>query len=182
LAAFQTSARVLWRAAPGRTLAVDPPAHLDRDPDGVPHRIDGPSVVWADGTPWFHLHGVRVPRRPDLGEWSVEEIHAVPNTEVRRVMIEAIGWDRYLRQARLERVADVPDPGNPPHRLELYELPDDVYGPFRLLLMTNGSPDRSGGLRRYAEFVPRGMDDPVEAVAWQYGVPAETYRRLQRRT
>ncbi len=138
--------------------------------------------MWADGTVEYHLRGVRLPRSPELGPWSVAEIHAMANSEVRRVMIESVGWDRYLRAAELELVVDAADPGNPPHRLELYDLPFDVFGPVRLLVMVNGSPDRTGASRRYAEFVPDDLDDPVEAAAWQYGVDAELYRVLQRRT
>jgi hypothetical protein len=181
LAAVRPAARVLWRAYPGLVVAVEPPRELHSGPSG-PDRWDGPALVWADGTAEYFLRGVRVPRSPALGDWSVEEIHAVANSEVRRIMIEAIGWEEYLRAAELELLAEAPDPGNAPHRLELYELPLDVFGPVRLLVMVNGSPDRSGASRRYAEFVPDDVADPVEAAAWQYGVGVDVYRDLQRRT
>jgi hypothetical protein len=181
LAAIRPATRVLWRSQPGLVVAVEPPRELHAGPDGL-HRTDGPALVWADGTEEYHLRGVRLPRSPELGPWSAEEIHSVPNSEVRRIMIETVGWDEYLRTAELELVAGAPDPGNPPHHLELYELPFDVFGPVRLLVMVNGSPDRTGAMRRYAEFVPDDLDDPVEAAAWQYGVDVEVYRILQRRT
>lgn len=49
-------------------------------------------------------------------------------------------------------------------------------------MMTNGSPDRDGRERVYAETVPAYLDDAVAAAAWQYGVPADIYRRTERRT
>ena len=180
-ASLRPALRVLWRAYPGLTVVVEPPRELHTGPSGL-DRSDGPALVWADGTAEYFLRGTRVPRSPALGDWSVEEIHAVANSEVRRVMIEMIGWEEYLRAAELELVATAPDPGNPPHRLELYELPIDVFGSVRLLVMVNGSPDRTGATRRYAEFVPDDLQDPVEAAAWQYGVDVELYRILERRT
>jgi hypothetical protein len=48
--------------------------------------------------------------------------------------------------------------------------------------MTNGSPDRTGEIRRYAETVPASIHDPVAAAAWQYECPVDVYRALQRRT
>jgi hypothetical protein len=52
----------------------------------------------------------------------------------------------------------------------------------RLVLMTNVSPDRSGADRRYGETVPAGINDPLDAQAWAYGVPRATYALLTRRT
>jgi hypothetical protein len=72
-----------------------------------------------------------------------------------------------------------PDPANAGRTLRLYAI-DGVRA--RVLVMSNGSPDRSGMLRDYAELVPWFFDDPVAAAAWQYGCPVDTYRQLQRRT
>ena len=181
LQTHSTAAAVCWRPYRRLVVVLEPPREVHTR-FGVPDRMDGPAVVWAGGEEWFFLNGVRLPRRPDAGDWTVEEIHAVTNTEVRRVMIEAIGWPGYIRDAGLISVASAPDPGNPPHELVLYEPADSDRWRGRLLFMTNGSPDRGGGLRHFAEYVPDDMDDPVEAAAWQYGVPVEVYRALQRRT
>ncbi|WP_420110637.1 hypothetical protein, partial [Pseudactinotalea sp.] len=76
-----------------------------------------------------------------------------------------------------------PDPGNAPNLLELYTLPEAIYEePVNLLLMVNGSPDRSGRIRRYGETVPSTIQDAVAAASWQYGVEPATYRALARRT
>ena len=48
--------------------------------------------------------------------------------------------------------------------------------------MTNGSPDRSGAERRYAETVPAEISNPLTAQAWAYGVPEAAYAATQRRT
>jgi hypothetical protein len=180
-------------AAMGRAFAVglfrdvavvlDPPLHMrcERLPDGTDrlHCDDAPALEWANGEAVYALHGTIVP--PDLVRegWSVERIDQEWNSEVRRQAIERMGWETYIRGAGLRPVGTAPDPGNDGAVLELFDLPRDDA---RVLVMRNGSPDRDGARRLYAEAVPSHIDDPVEAAAWQYGCPVEVYRHLQRRT
>jgi hypothetical protein len=152
------------------------------------HSENGPSRTWSDGWAIWHWHGTRVPR--DLVEdngWTVAKIHAEPNSEIRRCAIERIGWGRYATEAGLELVSEEPDPGHPDPTatLRLYDMPDAqtvIGGDVRVLVMTNGSPDRSGATRTYGETVPATIDGAVDAAAWQYGVDTTIYRNLQRRT
>ena len=165
-----------------RVVVLEPPQLLHREP--LPgggtrlHRDDGPAVQWPGGGGSYFLHGTPVPA--DLVElgWDVGQIHREANSEIRRLAVERMGWDTYIRLAGLRDVATAPDPGNPGAVLRLCDIPR--VG--RVLLMRNGSPDRSGALRVYGELVPASIDDPVAAAAWQYGCSVNTYRRLQRRT
>lgn len=184
LSALEATAAVPWTALRRVAVLLEQPV-IRRGwlatPDGG-RRLSTASLGWADGSWWHLIDGVRVPRAAESGEWTTAEIHGVPNSEARRVLIETMGWDRYLEQARLPLIAEVPDPANPPHWLRLYRLDDAGWDDLSLLVMTNASPGPDGQVRRFAEFVPAGLDDPIEAAAWQYGVPVEVYRRLQRRT
>jgi hypothetical protein len=146
------------------------------------HREDGPAVRWRDGFALNFWHGTPLPANFFDTAPTVRAINRMRNSEQRRAAIERMGWAAYVERAGWRRVATAPDPGNPPHELVLYEDPRHRDGHVRALVMTNGSPDRSGEQRRYAELVPSHLDDPVEAAAWQYGCPVEVYRRLQRRT
>jgi hypothetical protein len=146
------------------------------------HSTDGPAVEWADGTRVYAVHGTTVPAGLVEDGWDVETIHEHPNTEVRRAAIELIGWATFIRRAGWRLIATAADPGNPPHELALYEDPRRRLPGVRVLVMTNGSPDRSGTVRRHAETVPDTFGDPVAAAAWQYGCPVEVYRQLGRRT
>jgi hypothetical protein len=147
------------------------------------HRADGPAVRWPDGSVEYWWHGTEVPPGVLTGQWSAARIWRIRNSEVRRAAIEVIGWPEFIRRAKLHLVATAPDPGNPGRDLRLYDLPlGTASTPTRLLLITNGSPDRDGHDRTYAETVPGNLDDPIAAAAWQYDVPADTYRQLQRRT
>lgn len=146
------------------------------------HCPDGPAVRFADGCALFALHGTPVPAWV-LTDPAVERIHRERNVEVRRCAIERIGWDAYLRQARLALVARCADPGNPGADLCLYDLPGHGWGPAaRVLVVVNGSAEPDGQHRRYGLGVPARIDDPVAAAAWSYGLAAGQYARLARRT
>ncbi len=185
LSALERTARVPWTALRRVAVLLEPPPTVLQGEVGVAdgtRSVPTRSIGWPDGTWWHLLDGVRVPRAADGGDWTVEEIHQVGNSEARRVLIEVMGWERYLSQASLPLLADVPDPANPPHRLQLYRLAGAGWDDVDLLVMTNASPGLDGRIRRFAEFVPAEFSDPVEAAAWQYGVPVEVYRAIQRRT
>jgi hypothetical protein len=146
------------------------------------HCETGPAISWADGFGVHMWHGVRIPEWV-IVEPTVERALKERNSEIRRCAFEAIGWDTVIASMGLHPIATAPDPANAPHELALYRLPTDVYNQeVNLLLMTNGSPDRSGQLRLYGETCPASITDPVEAAAWQYAVPVDVYRRLERRT
>jgi hypothetical protein len=146
------------------------------------HRDDGPAVRFADDTQVHALHGTHVPTWV-MTDPSVERIHAERNIEVRRSAIERIGWDTYIAQAGLRRVATADDPGNPGSALHLHDVPRELWTrPARLLLVVNGSVEPDGTHRRYGLSVPAYFDDPVAAAGWTYGLSGEHYASLARRT
>ncbi|GAA1077257.1 hypothetical protein GCM10009605_12770 [Nocardiopsis composta] len=157
---------------------------LPADPHGGVrlHRDDGPAVVYRDGWGVHAVHGTVVPawvvHAPDAAR-----IDAEPNVEVRRTAIERIGWGAYIDEAGFRLVSSAPDPGNPGFELRLYDRSgQDPERPTRVLLAVNGSVERDGRRRRYGLDVPARFDDPIAAAGWSYGLPAEVYARLARRT
>jgi hypothetical protein len=142
------------------------------------HRADGPALRWPDDSAEHWWHGTRVPAAAFHGTWTAARIQGIRDTEQRRAAIEIIGWPEFIRRAHLPLVGTAPDPGNPGRDLTLHRLPDGRH----LLVMTNGSPDRDGHQRIYAETVPGHLTDPIAAAAWQYGISIDRYRALQRRT
>ena len=172
-----------WWPMRDTVILTDRPDTLHRDPQGRLHCETGPALRYRDGWAIHAIHGVRVPA--DLIEhgWDVARILEEGNAEVRRAAIELTGWDRFIADAGLTLVASAPDPGNPPHELELYDLPDrlrDMYDDqARILLCTNGSVEPDGTRRRYGLPVPAHHNDPVAAAADLYGWPAEAYRQLE---
>ncbi|MFI0445488.1 DUF6745 domain-containing protein [Actinomadura sp. 6N118] len=141
------------------------------------HCADGPAVRYADGWDVFAWHGAHVPGWV-VTDPCVSRIEREANVEVRRCAIENIGWGSYIDQAGLRLVAAAPDPGNPGSELRLYDLRQET----RVLLAVNGSVERDGKRRRYGLTVPGFLDDPIAAAGWTYGLSADQYSLLSRRT
>ncbi|WP_433474145.1 DUF6745 domain-containing protein [Spirillospora sp. CA-142024] len=141
------------------------------------HRPDGPALRYADGWEVHAWHGTRVPSWA-VEDPSVDRIAREANVEVRRCAIENIGWAAYIDRGGLRLLAAAPDPGNPGSELRLYDLREGT----RVLLAVNGSVERDGRRRRYGLTVPGAFEDPVAAAGWTYGLSADQYSRLVRRT
>jgi hypothetical protein len=147
------------------------------------HCVDGPAVAYRDGWTVHALHGVRVPADLIENGWDSARILREENQEVRRVAIEHYGWDRFIADAGLELVDEADDPANSPHRVALYDVPQRVYGePVRVVLCTNGTPERDGTVRRFGLTVPAEIGDAVSAAAWTYDLERDQYAQLARRT
>lgn len=161
-------------------------SELIDSPEGPRRRLhaeDGPAVLWGDGTASHAVHGVLLPFDLVRPGWSIRRILDERNTELRRVAIERLGWDRFVAEAGLFLVdGPVPDPGNPGNTLTLYAVPP-AYGTGEMLLLcTNASPDRDGTVRRFGLHVPAGFDDAVAAAAWTFDLDRRTYGGLERAT
>ncbi|WP_371784834.1 DUF6745 domain-containing protein [Streptosporangium subroseum] len=141
------------------------------------HRADGPAMRYADGCDVHAWHGTQVPSWV-VTDPDVRRIGRETNVEVRRCAIEHIGWTSYIDQAGLRLVSSAPDPGNPGSELRLYDMRKET----RVLLAVNGSVERDGRRRRYGLTVPGFFDDPIAAAGWTYGLSAEQYSLLLRRT
>lgn len=181
-----------WRSRrPGRAVVIvtDRPSRLKRDGEGNLHSADGMTIAYRDGWGFWCWHGRRVPR------WVIEEpsanrIAAEPNAEIRRCAIEALGWERFIRDAGLTLAGSCPDPGNPGLDLELYDVPERLWGsPARVLLAWNGTVELDGSRRRFGLTVPAGVTGPLAAAAWTYDDPSspvrmtpELYQTITRRT
>ena len=172
---------------PDFCLISDRPEVLTVDETRRPHNEKGPFCRWRDGTAIYSVHGVRIPawivERPD--RLTIEAISDEQNSEIKRVMIERYGWERY--------VADV---GGPviDH--------DERWGTLRrtdgglVLEVVNRSAEPDGSFRRYILPVADGCEplpDPADAnaelgdpqaltalnaVASTFGLRGEEYARL----
>ena len=176
----------------GAVIVGARPVVLHRDARGDLHNPAGMALAYPDGWGFYAWHGRRVPRWVIVAP-STEAITTENNVEVRRCAIESFGWDRFIAEAGLVPVtaghgkdltaARVPDPGNPGQHLVLYDVPERLWGSrIRLLMCTNGTPERDGSRRRYGLTVPAHISDPVEAAAWAAGLGKHEYAGMVRRT
>ena len=99
---------------------------------------------------------------------SAAQITRQPNVEVRRVMLERYGADRYLREADGELVAE-DDFG----RLWRAELSGDEA--LSMVEVVNSSAEPDGSHKTYYLRVPPHCDSARAAVAWTFDTEPDSY-------
>ena len=82
-------------------LVCDRPLHIRFDAENRLHAEGEPAIAFADGYSLYFHHGVKLPEEygkvhPDL--WQAEWLLSESNAELRRVLIERIGYDRICQQ------------------------------------------------------------------------------------
>ncbi|MGP4023689.1 DUF6745 domain-containing protein [Actinomadura sp. 3N407] len=146
------------------------PSDLHRDEPGRLHRGDGPALAYTDG---FALHAWRgMPIPPDfvesLTDLTADRITSEENAELRRVMLEIFGYDRYLAETG----------AHPLHQDETgvlwsIDLPGDE--PFVMVEVVNSTPEPDGTRRTYYLRVPPNTRTARAGVAWTFGVDEADY-------
>jgi len=146
-----------------------PTVHVERVNDGRRlHCETGPAVESAVENLYF-WHGVLVPAfavmRP---EWiTLQHIQQEENAEVRRVLIERMGWERWL-------TASGAQPVQSDRYGDLYRT--DLNGArIGVVVVTNSTPEPDGTQKRYALLVPPEHESAHGAVAATFGLTPEQY-------
>jgi len=154
----------------GRAIVLDRPIELHLDGDGALHSSIGPAVRFADGWRVWALHGVVVPGEAIEDQEGFDPLTALQheNVEVRRVLLDHLGWDRVIQAARLK-------PTMEDEHGRLWRLPTPDGDPVLLLEVENASPDHDGTHRRYFLRVPPDMESPRAATAWTFGLSELEY-------
>jgi hypothetical protein len=93
-----------------------------------------------------------------------------PNVEVRRVMIERIGYQRLFRGLRMKPVAK--DKTGRLWRVDL-PFPDE---PIVVVEVENATKERDGSRKRYFLRVPPDIRTACDAVAWTFGIGPDNYQ------
>jgi hypothetical protein len=159
-----------WWSLPEVAVLTERPRRLARDPEGRPHCATGPALAYPDGWELYAWHGVLVPRRVALAPETLtaQEIASEPDVEVRRVMLERFGAERYLLETNAE-VLDEDERGI----LYRAELPGDE--PLVMVRVRDATPDRAGERKEYWLRVPPTTRTAREAVAWTFDKRPQDY-------
>src|SRR5574341_1532136 len=158
-----------WHPYRGVVFVCEHPARQAVDGQGRLHHETGPALLCRDGWPVDRWHGVRVSadviERPDTITPST--IQAEANAEVRRVMIERMGWERWL----------VASGAQPVHRDRFGDLYQTELNGARIgvAIVTNSTPEPSGERKRYALLVPLEHETAHGAIASTFGLTAAQY-------
>jgi hypothetical protein len=112
--------------------------------------------------------------RPDA--ITTEEMLRERNLEVRRLMLERIGFDRLILDTRA-RPAHMDECGAL-YRLDLADRDGSLRlaEPMALVHVTNSTTEPDGTRKRYFLRVPPWVRTAREAVAWTFGLTEEQYR------
>jgi hypothetical protein len=134
------------------------------------HRDDGPAVAWPDGWGVWSVHGVRVTRQVVEAPQTltVEQIRNETNQEVRRVMLDRFGPDRFLRESGAELVHE-----DECGRLWRTEIPDDEA--ICMVAVLNSTPEPDGSVKTYWLRVPPSISRAREGIAWTFEIPESEY-------
>lgn len=117
-------------------IVCERPSALSIDARDRLHCENGPAVAFRDGHKYYFWHGVTVPEhvveRPET--ITYQEIENERNAEVRRVMLERYGTERFLRDSGAVKFAE-------DEYGELYrkELPGDE--PIVMVRLVNSTPE-----------------------------------------
>jgi len=152
-------------------MISDRPEVLLVDEQNRPHCATGPFCQWRDGSSLYSFHGVRVAARiiehPET--ITAKEALAEKNAEVRRVMIERMGMERFIAESGAELI-------HSHERGFLYsiDLADDPEGTLKAVKVICPSTARTYFLR-----VPPSIKRADDAVAWSFGFDlAKDYRPI----
>ncbi len=172
LAGLAETARTAGWWWPYERLAIvcDRPVELHRDEQGRLHRGDGPALSHSDGFALHAWRGMPIPAdfTETLAGLTAGRIAAEGNAELRRVMLENFGYDRYLTETG----------ARPVHRDETgvlwrIELAGDE--PVAMVEVINATPEPDGTRRTYHLRVPPTTRTAREGVAWTFGVTEDDY-------
>ncbi|WP_405178187.1 hypothetical protein OG225_29015 [Nocardia sp. NBC_01377] len=176
LAALATIAREagLWWPYEKVALISERPTELHRDEAGRLDRGDGPALAYADGFALYAWRGMPVPAEflDGLSGLTAEKIREEENAELRRVMLEYYGYDRYLDESGAK----------PIHKDEtgvLWRIELDGDEDVAMVEVVNSTPEPDGTNRTYWLRVPPDTETAREGVAWTFGVSAEDYEPLK---
>ncbi|TQK50163.1 hypothetical protein FBY35_0478 [Streptomyces sp. SLBN-118] len=150
------------------------PVELHRDEDGRLDRGDGPALAFPDDFALYAWRGMPVSAAflDELASLTPAHIRAEENAELRRVMLEFYGYDRYLSESD----------ARPVHRDEtgiLWRIALEGDEDVVMVEVVNSTPEPDGTHRTYWLRVPPTTRTAKEGVAWTFGLGQEVYEPVR---
>jgi hypothetical protein len=155
---------------------------IHRDEDNRLHNLEAPALAFSDDFNLYAVHGVRVPEyiieRPE--EITVDLITTEANAEVRRVMLDKFGLDRFIKESGAKLIDSDEKIGD----LYVAEFEDDEA--LAMVRLINSTPETDGTSKEYWMRVTPGAKTAREAVAWMHpldslegdSIPADLYEPI----
>lgn len=151
-------------------VVCERPVALHRGEVGRLDHGEGPALAYPDGFALYGRRGMAVPAGflAGLPALTPDRIRSEENAELRRVMLEYYGYDRYPADSGARHV----------HRGETgtlwrIDLPDDES--VVMVEVLDSTPELDGTRRTYRLRVPPATRTAREGVAWAFGLTADGY-------
>ncbi len=162
-----------WWPYENAVVLCERPVELHRDEAGRLDRGDGPALAFRDGFALHAWRGMQVSAEflAGLTDLTPERIRKEENAELRRVMLEYYGYDRYLAASGARH--EHSDGTGVLWRIELADDEDVV-----MVEVVNSTPEPDGTRRTYWLRVPPRTRTAREGVAWTFGLRPEEYEPL----
>ena len=160
----------------GAVLFTERPTRLRRDTQHRLHSGDGAAIQYPDDWGIWAWHGVRVPRQVIEQPESLnpQDVVKEPNAEVRRVMVERLGVDRFLAGVKAKvRHEDNDSLGHKRRLLEVAQREDEELVAVEV---TNSTREPDGTWKSYILRVPPAMRTCAQAVAWTFDLSDREYQ------
>lgn len=155
-------------------IMTERPNVLHRDAERRLHCETGPAIAYPDNWGLYVWHGVRVPKHVVEAPETItaQEIEEETNAEVRRIMLERFGLERYLTTTGDIEKIHSDDFGT----LYRKEFEDDE--PLVMVLVVNSTKEPDGSYKNYVLRVPPEMERAKQAIAWTFGLEEHQYTPL----
>ncbi|MDT0493212.1 hypothetical protein RM717_22175 [Streptomyces griseus] len=159
-----------WWPYENAVVISERPQVLHRDEAGRLDHGEGPALAYGDGFALYAWRGMPVPAAflEELASLTPHRIREEENAELRRVMLEYYGYDRYLTESRAQ----------PVHRDEtgiLWRIALDGDEDVVMVEVVNSTPEPDGTHRTYWLRVPPATRTAKEGVAWTFGLEGAAY-------
>jgi hypothetical protein len=147
------------------------PCILNTNEQGRLHCLTGPAVQYPDGWKIYAVNGVR------LKEWiienpekiTVEKIDEESNLEIKRVMIDFYGQEKYLINSNAKLIHE-------DNLGKLYRKEINNDEPLVMVKVINSTPEPDGIFKEYFLRVPPSITKASDAVSWTFGMNSKEYR------
>ncbi|MBD2184671.1 leucine-rich repeat domain-containing protein [Aerosakkonema funiforme] len=149
-------------------IVCDRPIQFSLDAEDRLHAEGSPAIAFADGFRLYSYHGVTLPEKYGQlhpHQWQAKWLLSEKNAEIRRVLIQGIGYARICQELQLEELDFY-------REYTLLKIDNDVdIEPIFLLKMTCPSTGFIHALR-----VPPEMRSAREAIRWvNWGIDPEQF-------
>ncbi|WP_411080280.1 DUF6745 domain-containing protein [Streptomyces sp. cmx-18-6] len=159
-----------WWPYERAVVICERPEVLHRDEAGRLDHGEGPALAYRDGFALYAWRGMPVPAAflEELAALTPQRIRTEENAELRRVMLEYYGYDRFLTESGAE----------PVHRDEtgvLWRIALDGDEDVVMVEVVNSTPEPDGTHRTYWLRVPPTTGTAKDGVAWTFGLDGGAY-------